>query len=63
MKGFFLFLLPPAAGTPLPNGNGIICKYLIDPTVTLGYLSIVFLIGSTVIGYLSLFYPYKGKAI
>ncbi|CAL0323032.1 unnamed protein product [Lupinus luteus] len=52
-----------AAGTPIPNGNGVTCKYPIDPTVTLGYLSTLFLIGSTVTGYLSLFYPYKGKSI
>ncbi|CAL0323102.1 unnamed protein product [Lupinus luteus] len=68
--GFVSFVLgvlaenkKPAAGTPLPNGNGVTCNYPTDPTVILGYLSIVFLIGSTVTGYLSLFYPYKGKSI
>ncbi|KAE9599419.1 hypothetical protein Lal_00039396 [Lupinus albus] len=68
--GFVSFILgvlaenkKPAAGTPIPNGNGVTCKYPTDPTVTLGYLSTVFLIGSTVTGYLSLFYPYKGKSI
>ncbi|CAL0323033.1 unnamed protein product [Lupinus luteus] len=68
--GFISFVLgvlaenkKPAAGTPIVNENGVTCKYPIDPTVTLGYLSTLFLIGSTVTGYLSLFYPYKGKSI
>ncbi|XP_061347758.1 uncharacterized protein LOC133293235 [Gastrolobium bilobum] len=53
----------PAAGTPIPGKDGVICKYPADPTVALGYLSVAFLIASTVAGYLSLFYPYKGKAV
>ncbi|KAF1887136.1 hypothetical protein Lal_00008684 [Lupinus albus] len=68
--GFVSFVLgvlaenkKPAAGAPDPNENGVTCKYPTDPTVALGYLSTVFLIGSTVTGYLSLFYPYKGKSI
>ncbi|KAE9599420.1 hypothetical protein Lalb_Chr14g0362051 [Lupinus albus] len=56
-------MLLPAGGAPILNGNGVTCKYPINPTVTLGYLSIVFLIGSTLTGYLSLFYPYKGKSL
>ncbi|KAF1885555.1 hypothetical protein Lal_00039386 [Lupinus albus] len=68
--GFVSFVLgvltenkKPAGGAPILNGNGVTCKYPINPTVTLGYLSIVFLIGSTLTGYLSLFYPYKGKSL
>ncbi|KAK7260829.1 hypothetical protein RIF29_27127 [Crotalaria pallida] len=53
----------PAAGTPVPNGNGVTCKYPTDPTVALGYLSTAFLIASTMAGYLSLFYPYKGQSL
>ncbi|KAG4954067.1 hypothetical protein AAZX31_14G119800 [Glycine max] len=55
----------PAAGTPVPglDGVSVTCKYPADPTVALGYLSTAFLVASTVTGYLSLFYPYKGKSI
>ncbi|CAM8886355.1 hypothetical protein QQ045_025862 [Rhodiola kirilowii] len=53
----------PAAGIPYAGKGVTICKYPSDPSVALGYLSVVFLIASTVCGYLSLFYPYKGKSI
>ncbi|TKY58208.1 hypothetical protein E2542_SST15264 [Spatholobus suberectus] len=55
----------PAAGTPVRalDGVSVTCKYPTDPTVALGYLSVAFLVASTVAGYLSLFYPYKGKSI
>lgn len=53
----------PASGTPIMGKGVVICKYPSDPTVALGYLSVAFLIASTVVGYLSLFYPYQGKAI
>ncbi|KAJ7966078.1 putative Transmembrane protein [Quillaja saponaria] len=53
----------PAAGTPIEGKGVVICKYPTDPTVALGYLSVAFLVVSTVVGYLSLFYPYKGKAV
>ncbi|RDY08595.1 hypothetical protein CR513_07156, partial [Mucuna pruriens] len=53
----------PAAGIPVPGKDGVTCKFPADPTVVLGYLSTVFLIISTVAGYISLFYPYKGKPV
>ncbi|KAE8056467.1 hypothetical protein FH972_013239 [Carpinus fangiana] len=53
----------PAAGTPITGKDVVICKYPSDPTVVLGYLSVAFLIATTVAGYLSLFYPYKGKSV
>ncbi|XP_041019487.1 uncharacterized protein LOC121261270 [Juglans microcarpa x Juglans regia] len=53
----------PASGTPITGKGVVICKYPSDPTVVLGYLSVVFLIATTVVGYLSLFYPYKGKSV
>ncbi|KAK2973072.1 hypothetical protein RJ640_012322 [Escallonia rubra] len=53
----------PAAGTPITGKGVVICKYPSDPTVALGYLSVVFLVASTAAGLLSLFYPYKGKSI
>ncbi|KAK7377300.1 hypothetical protein VNO80_02723 [Phaseolus coccineus] len=55
----------PAAGIPVTSLDGVsvTCKYPADRTVVLGYLSVAFLVASTVVGYLSLFYPYKGKSI
>ncbi|KAJ8555321.1 hypothetical protein K7X08_012817 [Anisodus acutangulus] len=53
----------PAAGTAIPGKGVVICKYRSDPTVALGFLSVIFLAASTVAGFLSLFYPYKGKSI
>ncbi|WJX16362.1 hypothetical protein P8452_06396 [Trifolium repens] len=55
----------PAAGTPVPSDDGVsvMCQYPSDPTVVLGFLSVIFLIASTMTGYMSLYYPYKGKAI
>ncbi|XP_041021066.1 uncharacterized protein LOC121262598 isoform X1 [Juglans microcarpa x Juglans regia] len=53
----------PASGTPITGKGVVVCKYPSDPTVALGYLSVVFLIATTVAGYLSLFYPYKGRSI
>ncbi|KAI8011419.1 hypothetical protein LOK49_LG06G02887 [Camellia lanceoleosa] len=53
----------PASGSPIIGKGVVICKYPSDPTVVLGYLATAFLAVSTVVGYLSLFYPYKGKSI
>ncbi|PKI47352.1 uncharacterized protein LOC116188292 [Punica granatum] len=53
----------PPNGTPIPGKDVVICKYQSDPTVYLGYLSVIFLIASSVTGYLSLFYPYNGKSV
>ncbi|XAR69922.1 hypothetical protein NMG60_11001695 [Bertholletia excelsa] len=53
----------PASGTAIPGKGVVICKYPYDPTVVLGYLSVGFLVASTVAGYFSLFYPYQGKSI
>ncbi|KAI5393923.1 uncharacterized protein LOC127093833 [Lathyrus oleraceus] len=55
----------PAAGKAIPNVDGVsvTCQYPYDPTVVLGFLSAIFLIASSVVGYLSLFYPYNGKSI
>ncbi|KAL8099829.1 hypothetical protein AgCh_032183 [Apium graveolens] len=53
----------PPSGTPITGKGVIICKYPSDPTVVLGYLSFAFLVVSSMTGFLSLFYPYKGKSI
>jgi hypothetical protein len=53
----------PASGTPTTEKGVVICKYPADPTVVLGYLSFAFLIAASVVGFVSLFYPYKGKSL
>ncbi|XP_021772386.1 uncharacterized protein LOC110736475 [Chenopodium quinoa] len=53
----------PATGTPIPGKGVVICKYPSDPTVVLGYISFAALIVSTVIGHMSIFYPYNKRAI
>ncbi|GAB2234299.1 hypothetical protein Drorol1_Dr00003546 [Drosera rotundifolia] len=53
----------PAAGTPIPGRDVVICQYPSSPYVALGYLSVIFLVLSTAVGYFSLFYPYKKKSI
>jgi len=53
----------PGAGTPT-EGNGVVtCNYPSHPTIVLGYVSFVFLIASSAVGYFSIFYPYKGKQV
>ncbi|XP_022974908.1 uncharacterized protein LOC111473706 [Cucurbita maxima] len=53
----------PASRTPIPGKGTVICQYPADPTVALGYLSVGFLLASSIAGYLSLFYPYQGKPV
>ncbi|KAL3613828.1 hypothetical protein CASFOL_041902 [Castilleja foliolosa] len=53
----------PASGTPETKENIVICHYPSDLTVSLGYLSTVFLAFSTFSGWYSLFYPYQGKSV
>ncbi|XP_051151496.1 uncharacterized protein LOC127265640 [Andrographis paniculata] len=53
----------PASGTMITRKDVVICKYPFDRTVLLGYLSIAFLGASSLVGFCSLFYPYKKKSI
>ncbi|XP_027121403.2 uncharacterized protein [Coffea arabica] len=53
----------PASGTAVTVKDIVICNYPKDPTVALGICSIVFLVAASVAGYLSLFYPYRGKSV
>ncbi|XP_027124439.1 uncharacterized protein [Coffea arabica] len=53
----------PASGTAVTMKDIVICNYPKDPTVALGICSIVFLVAASVAGYLSLFYPYRGKSV
>ena len=55
--------LQPASGTAVTMKDIVICNYPKDPTVALGICSIVFLVAASVAGYLSLFYPYRGKSV
>lgn len=58
-----LSFMKPAAGTPIPGKGMVICKYPSDPTVILGYISFAALIITTVVGYMSVFYPYNKRSI
>lgn len=54
----------PTAGTPIPGEGGVVsCKYPPDPMVPLGYLSVVSLIACTLVGYISISYPYDRKSV
>ncbi|XP_022868455.1 uncharacterized protein LOC111388029 [Olea europaea var. sylvestris] len=53
----------PESGTTITGKGIVICKYPYDPSIVLGWLSVVFLAASTAAGYFSLFYDYKGKKI
>ncbi|CAN1232567.1 hypothetical protein LINPERPRIM_LOCUS3639 [Linum perenne] len=53
----------PAEGVPITGKGVVICKYPSDPTVAFGLLSVGFLVAAAVVGYVSLFYPYKGKSV
>ncbi|XP_058213338.1 uncharacterized protein LOC131325224 [Rhododendron vialii] len=53
----------PPAGEPIQGKGVVICKYPSDPSIPYGYLSAVFLVACTGVGYFSLFYPYQGKSV
>ncbi|KAI3963667.1 hypothetical protein MKW98_021907 [Papaver atlanticum] len=53
----------PAAGIPLAGVGETICKFPSDPTVVLGSLSVVALFICTGLGFVSVFYPYKGQSV
>ncbi|XWS19201.1 hypothetical protein CRYUN_Cryun32bG0110800 [Craigia yunnanensis] len=55
----------PPSGNPQTSTDAdhIICNYPSDPTVVLGFLSIASLALSILVGYYSVFYPYKGKSV
>ncbi|KAI3993936.1 hypothetical protein MKX01_002949 [Papaver californicum] len=53
----------PAAGIPMPGVGETICKFPSDPTVVLGSLSVVALVICTGLGFIFVFYPYKGQSV
>ncbi|KAL8536717.1 hypothetical protein ACS0TY_012050 [Phlomoides rotata] len=63
ISGILAELKKPAAGEVISGRGVIICKYPSDPSVIWGIISTAFLVATSVAGYLSLFYPYKGKSV
>ncbi|KAL3613829.1 hypothetical protein CASFOL_041903 [Castilleja foliolosa] len=61
--GILAEIKKPIAGEAITGKGVIICKYPSDPSVFLGYISTGLLVAASVAGYLSLFYPYKGKSV
>ncbi|KAI3990395.1 hypothetical protein MKX01_021330 [Papaver californicum] len=53
----------PAVGIPMPGVGETICKFPSDPTVVLGSLSVVALVICTGLGFIYVFYPYKGQSV
>lgn len=53
----------PGSGTGTTIGDLTYCSYPSDPSIGLGAASIVFLFVSSVLGAVSIFYPYGKKAI
>ncbi|KAK8496255.1 hypothetical protein V6N13_130347 [Hibiscus sabdariffa] len=55
---------PPYGNPEISTGSDkIICKYSSDSTVVLGFLSIVSLGASVLVGHYSVFYPYNGRSV
>ncbi|KAL5749459.1 hypothetical protein ACOSP7_024062 [Xanthoceras sorbifolium] len=67
VKSFILGIVAenkkPASGSPWVSGGVVTCKYPSDSTVFLGFLSIISLAASVVIGFYAVFCPYKGKSV
>lgn len=59
---FFSCPNKPAAGVPIGK-DVVVCKFPKDPTVSLGATSFVALVISTILGVVSVFYPYQGKHV
>ncbi|KAI3948216.1 hypothetical protein MKX01_014815 [Papaver californicum] len=62
--GIVSFILGiPAAGIPMPGVGETICKFPSDSTMVLGSLSVVALVIYTGLGFVVVFYPYKGQSV
>ncbi|MQL88170.1 hypothetical protein Taro_020725 [Colocasia esculenta] len=53
----------PASGIPIRGKGGVICQYPSDPSILLGSLAVVALFITTLLGLVSIFYPYHGKPV
>ena len=60
---FILSFLQPAAGTPIPGKDVVICKFPSDPTLAMGSLSIWALVVAAIVGHVAIFFPYSGKSV
>ncbi|XP_045818330.1 uncharacterized protein LOC123911048 [Trifolium pratense] len=49
----------PSKGVLVQGKNAMICNYPNDPTVVFGYSSIGFLVASSLMGFISIFYSYN----
>jgi len=50
-------------GVIVQEKDAIMCNYPSDPTVAFGYSSLGFLVASSCIGLISLFYSYNGTSV
>ncbi|WJX09877.1 hypothetical protein P8452_00665 [Trifolium repens] len=53
----------PSMGVLVHGKDAMICNYPNDPTVIFGYSSIGFLVASSLMGLVSLFYSYNGTSV
>ncbi|KAI0501960.1 hypothetical protein KFK09_016905 [Dendrobium nobile] len=53
----------PAAGTPIPGKDGVICIFPKDPSVALGALSAISVLISSAVGLYAIHFPYKGQSV
>ncbi|KAK8950035.1 hypothetical protein KSP40_PGU014377 [Platanthera guangdongensis] len=56
-------LKKPALGTPIPGKEFVTCKFPMDPSVALGALSTLSVLISSALGFLAIYFPYKGKSV
>ncbi|KAJ3669153.1 hypothetical protein LUZ60_011103 [Juncus effusus] len=61
--GIIAELRKPASGNPIQGKGVIICSFPRDPSITLGFLSIVTIFIATIFGAISIFKSYKGKSV
>jgi len=50
-------------GVLVQGKDAMICNYPSDPTVVFGYSSIGFLVASSLMGLISIFYSYNGTSV
>ncbi|KAL0915025.1 hypothetical protein M5K25_015422 [Dendrobium thyrsiflorum] len=61
--GIVAELKKPAAGTPIPGKNGVICIFPKDPSVAMGALSAISVLISSAVGLIAIHFPYKGQSV
>ncbi|ERN12591.1 hypothetical protein AMTRI_Chr01g113550 [Amborella trichopoda] len=53
----------PASGSPIVGKDFVVCKFPYDQTVPLGALSLVCLVFSSILGLVSVYFPYQKKTV